>query len=131
MIQKRRGLIENDDIHVIALQQRNEFGRQLRRIAKLGIRQAIAFDANRDVDVAVRLPALAGLGAEKVSLEDLRPPVEISPQALDASLLVRGHVSSIGPAGPESNNPRPWWDSCSRRPVSMVAWPEPWEPYFT
>ena len=87
MIQKRRSLVENDDIHVIAVQHGNELGRQFRRVAERGICQAIAVDANRDVDVAVRLPALTGLGAEQVGLEDLRP-----------------RVRSIGPARPRSNN---------------------------
>ena len=76
MVQKRWGPIENYDIHVVALQQRDEFGRQLCRVAEQGIHQAVGVNVNGNVDVAVQLRTSAALGAEKVGLEDLWPRTE-------------------------------------------------------
>jgi hypothetical protein len=97
MVQKRRSLIENNDINVIALQQRNQFRRQLRRVAERRIHKAVEIDVNRHVDVAVRLRASAGSGAEKVGLEDLLPGTKAPIQDLYESLMIHGHVCIICP----------------------------------
>jgi len=107
MVQKRRRLIENHDVHVIALQQRNDFCRQFCRVAERGIHQAVGVDVHRHVNVAVPLRTSAGLGAEKVSLEDLWPRTEASPQAFYKSLMTYGHACIIGPGEPRSNSEAP------------------------
>lgn len=105
MIQKRRGTVEDDYIHIIAPQQRDEFSRQLGRVAERGVRQPVRVDVDRHVDIAVRLRNSEGLGAKEIGFENLRPRQEIPFQGLDESLTTCRHAGIIDPNRPAEQQP--------------------------
>ena len=79
VVQDRGGLVENQEIDVVAVEPRDELRCQLRTVPESAFFRRFFIDENGDVQVAVGLRIPPRTGAEQIGFENLPAGVRAGP----------------------------------------------------